>query len=43
MWANKKNSPGYQEWLANHVCQANHSGSSGSMKPTGICNMSNVQ
>ena len=20
IWANKKNSPGYQEWLANHVC-----------------------
>ena len=39
MWANKKNSPGHPEWLANHVCQANHSGSSGLMKPTGIANM----
>ena len=33
-WAHKNNSPGYQEWRANHVCQANHSGSSGSMEPT---------
>ena len=38
MWAKKKNFPGYQEWLGNHVCQTNHSGSSGSMEPTGIAN-----
>ena len=38
MWAKKKNFPEYQEWLANHVCQANHSGSFGSMEPTGIAN-----
>ena len=39
MWANNKNSPGYQEWLVYHVCQANHSGYSGSVEPTGIANM----
>ena len=39
LWANEKNSPGYQEWLTNHVCQVNLSRSSGSMEPTGIANM----
>ena len=38
-WANKKNSPGYQEWLTNHVCQVNLSRSSASMERTGIANM----
>ena len=39
LWANEKNSPGYQEWLTNHVCQVNLSRSSGSMESTGIANM----
>ena len=36
-WANEKNSPGYQEWLANHVYQANHSGSPGSIGTNRYC------
>ena len=28
-----------QDWLVNHACQANHSGSSGSVEPTGIANI----
>ena len=39
MWANKNNSLGYQEWLANRVCKANHSGSSGLMELTRIANV----
>lgn len=35
MWHKKKNSQGYNDWKANHVCQANHIGSSGSMEAAG--------
>lgn len=38
VWTNK-NFPGYEELLSNRVCQANYSGSSGSMKHTRIANM----
>ena len=35
IWSHKKDEPGYQDWLANHQCQANHAKSSGSMEGAG--------
>ena len=35
MWVKKKEHPGFLNWKANHVCQANHSKSSGAMEPAG--------
>ena len=31
----KKNYPGYNDWLLNHVCSTNHEGSSGAMEAAG--------
>ena len=31
-WSNKTSHPGYNSWKANHDCQINHKGSSGSME-----------
>ena len=35
MWKSKENMPGYHDWKANHICQANHIGSSGAMEGVG--------
>ena len=35
MWKGKKNKPGYLNWQTNHICQANHKKSSGSMEAAG--------
>ncbi|XP_065650410.1 uncharacterized protein LOC136078561 [Hydra vulgaris] len=39
MWKHKKQSPQYVNWKLNHVCQANHAGSSGSMEAIGAVKM----
>ncbi len=31
-WEKRKDDPQYSSWLANHICQANHSNSSGTME-----------
>jgi len=36
IWERKKDSPGYEEWKANHDCKINHIGSSGSMESAGV-------
>jgi hypothetical protein len=35
MWNGNKNKPGYLNWKTNHICQANHNTSSGSMEAAG--------
>ena len=35
MWKGKKNKPGFLNWQTNHICQANHKKSSGSMEAAG--------
>ena len=39
LWENRKNEPGYNDWLLNHVCQSNHNQSSGAMEPAGVLEM----